>query len=282
MNTTQKIAYIGGGNMATALIEGMLKRGLPAQDLHVIDINPEVQSRWRSRGLSVGSDIDEQLAHSNIWVLAVKPQQLAEVVARAKSYLRQDTVVVSIAAGISLKTLSHWLGSAQQPWALVVRAMPNTPALVEKAMTGLVATEPVSEVQRSQIETLFAAVGEVTWVQSDAGIDAITAVSGSGPAYVFRFIEAMMAGGQHYGFSEAQAKQLTLATLAGAVELARQSDEPVSVLRERVTSKGGTTQAALDVMNQGQFFETVVKAMQAAHNRAGELSKEFGDEAAKG
>lgn len=262
--------------MATALIEGMLKRGLAPESMHVIDINEQVLGQWRSRGLSVSAGIDQHLGQCGLWVLAVKPQQMAQVVASAKTQLQSGTVVVSIAAGISSKALSQWLGTESDPWPAVIRAMPNTPALVEKGMTGLLANAQVPAEQCQQVQELFAAVGEVTWVRSEDMIDAIIAVSGSGPAYVFRFIEAMVAGGQELGMSPEQAKQLTLATLEGALALARESAEPVSVLRERVTSKGGTTAAALDVLEQGQFLQVIGQAMKAAHDRAGALSREFG------
>ncbi len=262
--------------MATALIEGMLKRGLSPESIHVIDINEQVQGHWRSRGLSVGADVDQHLGQCGLWVLAVKPQQMAQVVARAKTVLQPGTVVVSIAAGISSQALSQWLGTESEPWPAVIRAMPNTPALVEKGMTGLLANAQVAPQQCEQVQELFAAVGEVTWVQSEEMIDAIIAVSGSGPAYVFRFIEAMVAGGEQLGMNAEQAKQLTLATIEGALTLARQSADPVSVLRERVTSKGGTTAAALDVLEHGQFLQLIGQAMKAAHDRAGALSREFG------
>lgn len=262
--------------MAGALMEGLLKQGLAADCLHVVDINPQTLEHWRGRGLSVSAQPDRLLSDYSIWVLAVKPQQLREVVAQAKPFLSPNTLALSIAAGISMASLSQWLGDDASPWPLVVRAMPNTPALVEKGMTGLAAAPGLSVSYQDDVERIMAAVGKVVWVESDAMIDAVAAVSGSGPAYVFRFIEAMMAGAKELGFDEQQAKALTLATLSGATELAAQALEPVSVLRERVTSKGGTTQAALEVMGEGQLFETIVKAMHAAYDRAGVLSKEFG------
>lgn len=276
MTTHIDIAFVGGGNMAGALIQGLLKRGVPASHLHVIDINGETRARWRELGLSVSSEPDQTLSKHQIWVLAVKPQQLAEVAQQCKPFLMDNNVVLSIAAGISLESLSHWFGSPQKPWPLVVRAMPNTPALVEKGMTGLAAGSAVSVEHRNHIQNILAAVGDVVWVDSDDMIDAITAVSGSGPAYVFRFIEAMIEGAKGLGFDEVQAKQLTLATLAGATELAAQSPEPVSVLRQRVTSKGGTTQAALDVLHEQHFGQIIETAIKAAYKRAGELSRDFG------
>lgn len=279
MSTHNDIAFIGGGNMAGALIEGLLKRGVPAKQLHVIDVNGDTRAKWRERGLSVSSEPDEALQKHTVWMLAVKPQQLPEVVRQVKPYLLAQTVVVSIAAGISLTSLSHWLGSSKDPWPLVVRAMPNTPALVEKGMTGLVAGSAVDAAHRDEIHNILSAVGDVVWVESDQMIDAVTAVSGSGPAYVFRFIEAMMAGARQFGLDEVQAKQLTLATLAGATELAAQSSDPVGTLRQRVTSKGGTTAEALNVLETHHFENIITAAMQAAYDRAGALSRELGKDA---
>lgn len=263
--------------MAGALIEGLLKRGVPSERLHVIDVNGDTRARWRERGLTVASEPAAELARYPIWVLAVKPQQLADVARQCKPHLTAQNLVLSIAAGISLTTLSHWLGSTSEPWPLVVRAMPNTPALVEKGMTGLVAGDHVAPEHRANVQNILSAVGEVVWVESDDMIDAVTAVSGSGPAYVFRFIEAMMQGAKALGLDDVQAKQMTLATLSGATELAVQSVEHVSVLRERVTSKGGTTQAALDVLEAGGFGQLIEHAMKAAYDRAGQLSLQFGE-----
>ena len=268
--------------MAGALIEGLLKRGVAPERLHVIDINGDARARWRERGLSVASQPDAELSRHDVWVLAVKPQQLEEVVQLCKPYLTPKGVVLSIAAGISLSSLAHWLGSPSEPWPLVVRAMPNTPAFVEKGMTGLAAGAAVGPEHRANVQNILSAVGDVVWVESDDMIDAVTAVSGSGPAYVFRFIEAMMAGAKSLGFDDVQAKQLTLATLAGATELAAQSSEPVPVLRQRVTSKGGTTQAALETMEEGKFGEVLERAIKAAYARAGELSREFGERSNEG
>jgi len=170
------IAFIGGGNMAGALIEGLLKRGLPAKHLHVIDTNADTRAKWHERGLSVASQADGALSGYPVWILAVKPQQLADVTVGLKAFLTPQTVAVSIAAGISLATLARWLGSDTKPWPLVVRAMPNTPALVEKGMTGLVAGEAVSSAHRDQVQEVLASVGDVVWVESDQMIDAVTAV----------------------------------------------------------------------------------------------------------
>lgn len=270
------IAFIGGGNMAGAIIEGMAAQGTDLANIMVVDHHLPTVERWRVRGVACEQHCGDALRMANVWVLAVKPQQLAAVLAQARPYLTSQTLVISIAAGIDLQTLSKWLGSESQPFTQVVRAMPNTPALVQKGMTGLVASSGVSSAQRQVVQDIMAAVSEVLWVESDDLIDAVTALSGSGPAYVFRFLEALMAGGERLGLTPAQSKQMALATLAGATALAANSPETPAVLRERVTSKGGTTAAALDVLQDKGFHEAVGLAMQAAYDRAGALSKELG------
>jgi pyrroline-5-carboxylate reductase len=264
-----KMAFIGGGNMAGAIIEGLLKQGVVPADMHVVDQHVPTTERWQARGLSVSQSCDGALSHSEVWLLAVKPQQLAEVVAAAKPFLSESTLVVSVAAGINLSTLGRWLGDTEAPFTKLVRAMPNTPALVQKGMTGLAASTGVSASNKQTVEAILSAVGQVAWVESDAMIDAVTALSGSGPAYVFRFIEALIAGGEQLGLTP---------SLSGATELAAQSDEPLAVLRERVTSKGGTTAAALHVLDEEGFVQTITQAMQAAYDRAGALSQLLGQD----
>lgn len=276
-----KIAFIGGGNMAGAIIEGLLTQGVAPTDLLVVDHHGPTCERWQSKGLSTSQNCDGALGANDVWMLAVKPQQLAEVAAQAKPFLNDTTLVVSVAAGINLPTLGRWLGSASTPWPQIVRAMPNTPALVKMGMTGLVASAGVSASQRQTVEDILSAVGQVAWVENDAMIDAVTALSGSGPAYVFRFIEALTQGAKQLGLTAAQARQMALATLAGATELAAQSDEPPETLRERVTSKGGTTAAALDVLQANGFYEAVGQAMRAAYERAGELSQSLGEDGSR-
>lgn len=271
----KNIAFIGGGNMAGAIIEGMAAQGIDLAKITIVDNHLPTVERWRARGIACEQHCGVGLGAAAVWVLAVKPQQLAAVVSQAKPFLTPQTLVVSIAAGIDLQTLSQWLGSQAQPFTQVVRAMPNTPALVQKGMTGLVAGSGVSAAQRQTVQDIMAAVSEVLWVESDDLIDAVTALSGSGPAYVFRFLEALIAGGERLGLTPAQAKQMALATLAGATALAADSPETPAVLRERVTSKGGTTAAALDVLEAEGFYEAIDLAMQAAYVRAGTLSKEL-------
>lgn len=275
MNHELTIAFIGGGNMASALGSGLIGKRCGAHDVHVIDIDPAALQHWAEQGCSTATSADETLAHRRIWVLAVKPQFMKDAVASLRPWLQPDTLVVSIAAGISAETLGQWLGSPEAPWTRLVRCMPNTPALIAAGATGLMAGAGVSDAERRQVEQLFKAVGEVVWVDDDRAIDVVTSLSGSGPAYVFLFLEAMIAAAVEQGMDPAQARRLALATVTGATQLAALSPEDLSTLRERVTSKGGTTAAALQVFEERDFTGTVRSAMLAAAERAAELSREL-------
>jgi pyrroline-5-carboxylate reductase len=189
--------------------------------------------------------------------------------------LQDDTLVISIAAGIPSTAIAQWLGTPQRPWTRLVRCMPNTPALIGAGASALMAMEGVSEDDKLIAQQLLRAVGQAVWVDSDHEIDIVTSLSGSGPAYVFLFLEALIQGGVGQGLSEDQARTLALATVTGATQLAALSHESLAVLRERVTSKGGTTAAALNVLQSRQFSDAVQAAMQAAADRAAELSIEF-------
>jgi pyrroline-5-carboxylate reductase len=204
-------------------------------------------------------------------VLAVKPQQMREAVAPLKAHLDQQ-LIVSIAAGIRLTDLSRWLGGH----ARLVRCMPNTPALIGAGITALYAGSSVDSVGRAAAERVLAAVGRAVWVEDEALIDPVTAISGSGPAYVFYFLEAMQEAGRELGLPEATTRELALETFIGAARLAAQSPETFATLRERVTSKGGTTAAALQVMNQNDMKASFIKALKAASNRGRELGEEMG------
>ena len=276
MKNELSIAFIGGGNMAAALASGLAGKVCPAGNIHVIDINQEGHAAWQARGMTTATAPDEALARCRVWVFAVKPQNMKDVVASTRQWLQDDTLVVSVAAGIRADTLAGWLGSPDAPFKRLVRCMPNTPALVGAGITGLAALDGVSEADRELAATLLASVGQVVWVADDAALDGVTALSGSGPAYVFLFLEALVAGGLKVGLTEAQAKQLALGTLAGATKLASESTEPLAVLRERVTSKGGTTAAALAAFGDAGFTGIVEDAMAAAARRSRELAEEFG------
>jgi pyrroline-5-carboxylate reductase len=271
------IAVIGGGNMANALVSGWLHQGFPASQIHIVELSESLRAQWSARGVSVSAGVDLKLSQHAVWVYAVKPQQMREVVLSTKPFVQADTLVISIAAGISIDSLSAWLGSSAHPYGHIVRCMPNTPALVAAGVTGMAASATLTAQERDIATNLLNAVGEAVWVDSDQSIDAVTALSGSGPAYVFLFLESLIQGAIELGLTQDQAKKLALATLAGSTKLAQQSADSPDVLRERVTSKGGTTAAALDVFKNQGFTEIVKQAMRAADSRAAELSKEFGN-----
>jgi len=270
------LAFIGGGNMATALASGLIGKRCAAADVHVIDPQEAALESWRERGCSTAPQADEQLSKPRVWVLAVKPQHMKDAAKQCRPFLQPETLVISIAAGLNCATLGQWLGNTNQPWTRLVRGMPNTPALIGAGITGLAAASGVNAADKAATEILFKAVGQFVWLNDEAQLDAVTALSGSGPAYVFLFIEALIQGGVALGLTEAQSRQLALATVAGATELAALSADGVAVLRERVTSKGGTTAAALQVFDQHGWPDVVHQAMQAAHARAGALSAELG------
>lgn len=270
------IAFIGGGNMATALACGLAGKVCAAGDIHVIDVNEAALAAWRARGATASTAPDEALSRANVWVYAVKPQMMREAVTATRPFLSPDTLIVSVAAGLRAETLSAWLGEPGKPWQRLVRCMPNTPALVGAGITGLAAMPGVGEADRQLVERLLQSVGDVVWVDGDAGLDAVTALSGSGPAYVFLFLEALIAGGLKVGLDEEQARKLAFATVAGAAKLAISSSDTPAVLREKVTSKGGTTAAALRVFNDAGFAGLVERAMLAAAQRSRELADEFG------
>ncbi|MBU9196514.1 pyrroline-5-carboxylate reductase [Burkholderia gladioli] len=268
-----KIAFIGGGNMAAALIGGIVKRGTAAPgDLYVIDPNADTRTRLREeRGVATGETIDATLAGYDAIVLAVKPQVLNEVAKALAPHLGR-ALVISIAAGIRATDLSRWLGG----YARIVRTMPNTPALVGMGVTGLAALGGVDAAGRELASAVLGAVGETVWFDDEARLDAVTAISGSGPAYVFYFIEALQEAARQLGLNEEQGRALAVVTFTGAAQLAAQSGEPAGVLRERVTSKGGTTAAALAAFDAQQLKDRIVSGVLAADARARELGDELG------
>lgn len=269
-----KITFIGGGNMATALIGGLLAKGFAAADVFVVDVSADSRSRLeQSFALRTAESIDAAALACDVLVLAVKPQQ-ARAVASALAPLLERQLVVSIAAGIRIPDLSRWLGGH----ARIVRAMPNTPALIGAGITGLYAPPAVLQPERDSAERVLAAVGQTLWVSDEAQIDGVTAISGSGPAYVFLLIEAMQQAAAELGFSADEARLLSVATAQGAAQLAAQSPEPASVLRERVTSKGGTTAAALAVMAERGVREAIAAGALAAAARSRELGVQLGQD----
>ncbi len=267
----EKIAFVGGGNMATALIAGLIKSGLPGSQIEVIEPNAEAQERLRTHfNLQPHAAPDKFLAGARLIVWAVKPQHFKEAALQVRFYTK-ESLHLSVAAGIRTESIAHWLGSER-----VVRAMPNTPALIGKGITALYPRPAVTMDDQLKVESVIAHTGEFLWLGREELLDAVTALSGSGPAYVYYFMEAMTAAGADMGLTREQAYRLAMATFSGAAELAKTSKEPPEILRQRVTSKGGTTAAAIESMDDSDIKPLFVRALHKAAHRAKELGDEFG------
>ena len=269
------LTFIGGGNMAASLIGGLIADGWDPARIRVADSDPGQRERMAARyQVTTTPDNAAAVSGSDAVVLAVKPQVMSAVVQQlAAAVAQQQPLVISIAAGIRATTLRDWLGKD----AAIVRAMPNTPALVQSGATGLYANAAVSEQQRSLAESILRAVGLVVWVEDEALMDTVTALSGSGPAYFFLFMEALQAAGEEHGLSAESAHLLAVQTAFGAARMALESSEDPATLRRHVTSPGGTTERAIDVLQEGDFEALIRRALQAAKERSRELAREFGD-----
>jgi len=266
------IAFIGAGNMAASLIGGLRAEGMPATALRASDPSAEQRARIEAEhGIRTSADNAEAVRGAQVVVLAVKPQSMKDVCLALAPHLHGDPLIVSIAAGISCASLEAWLG----PRALV-RCMPNTPALLRQGASGLYANPRVSAVQREQASRLLSAVGLALWLDAEEQIDAVTAVSGSGPAYFFLLIEAMTAAGEKLGLPRALATQLTQQTALGAARMAAESTVDAAELRRRVTSPAGTTEAAIRSFQAGGFEALVETALTAAARRSAELAEQLG------
>ncbi|MFZ4379608.1 MAG: pyrroline-5-carboxylate reductase [Polynucleobacter sp.] len=279
INANAHITFIGGGNMGRALISGLLANGFDANQISVVEANTataqNLQNDFKVHIISALENIAFDFAKNNVVVMAIKPQDFniaAKVLApKLKHASAPSPLVLSIAAGIRLGDMSRWLEQKR-----CVRAMPNTPALIGKGITGLFANADINADDRVLAETICKAVGQSVWVTDEKLMDAVTAVSGSGPAYVFAFLEAMQSAGEKLGLDTDTARKLAYATLEGATQLAQNSSESASVLRERVTSKGGTTAAALEVLNQDGWHAILEKAIAAADQRGKVMGDELG------
>lgn len=265
------IAFIGGGNMASAIIGGLRKNGRDGASIIVVDPGDAQRAKLANDfGVRTLAAADVSLAQATLVVWAVKPQLFAAAAAPCAPHV-SGALQLSVMAGIRSDAIARASGSER-----VVRAMPNTPALIGRGISGLFARAAVGATERAQVDAVLAPTGQTVWVDREEDLDAVTALSGSGPAYVFYFVEAMIAAAQQMGLSAEQGKQLALATFAGATELAATSDEPPQVLRERVTSKGGTTYAALTSLEESGVKAAFIAALRAAQQRARELGDEFG------
>ena len=272
MNVAMGVVFIGGGNMADALIGGMLKNGFAPAQLRAVEVDGAARRRLADKhGVECFDEARKALRAGDVVVFAVKPQQMQEA-ARFSGLKENANLVISIAAGITLATLSRWLGG----YARMIRVMPNTPALIGAGVAGLYAPKLVSEAERKQAEAILGAVGATVWIEDESLMDAVTAVSGSGPAYVFWFIEQLSAAGENLGLSKAVSQKLAIETVLGAAKLAAQSADSPGQLRERVTSKGGTTEAALKAFEEHKLAERFLRAVEAARDRGAELGAAMG------
>lgn len=274
MHATQHplVAFIGGGNMASAIIGGLLRQGHPAASILVVEPWDEQRMRLNAQfpHVSLLPVASGTLQAADLVVWAVKPQAFKDAALATAPFVSQ-ALHLSVAAGITSNSMASWLGSER-----LVRAMPNTPALVGLGMSGLFARAAVSAKDRALVEKVVATTGDLLWTDAEDQLDAVTALSGSGPAYVFYFLEAMREAGAAMGLPPEVAQRLAMSTFIGATTMAQRSEEPLHTLRERVTSKGGTTFAALSAMEANGMKAHFIQAMQAAQNRAAELGHEFG------
>ena len=267
-----RIAFIGAGNMAASLIGGLRAKGLEAAQIRASDPGAETRAKVAAEhGIAVFADNAEAVKDADVVVLAVKPQAMKTVCEAIRPSLKPNQLVVSIAAGITCASMDNWLGA--QP---IVRCMPNTPALLRQGVSGLFATAQVSAEQRQQAEELLSAVGIALWLDEEQQLDAVTALSGSGPAYFFLLIEAMTAAGMKLGLPADIAAQLTVQTALGAAHMAVVSDVDAAELRRRVTSPAGTTEAAIKSFQAGGFEALVEKALGAAAHRSAEMAEQLG------
>ncbi|OAM51379.1 pyrroline-5-carboxylate reductase [Methylovorus sp. MM2] len=265
------ISFIGGGNMARAMISGLKANGFAMESINVIDPDSEKRAQLKAE---FGITTTEQLpsiSNADVIVLAVKPQQLRDLAIFLGSML-QHQLVISIAAGIRSHDLARWLGG----YAKIVRVMPNTPAQIQLGISALYAMPEVTSKQHEQAEMILAAVGKTLWLDEESKMDAVTAISGSGPAYIFYFIEAMQQAAVELGLSEEEARTLSLTTFTGASQLATLSSDSPSALRAQVTSKGGTTEQAILALESAAVKSTIIKAAKAAANKSEALGDQLG------
>ena len=265
------ITFLGGGNMARALIGGLVAKGYPPQAISVIEVAPAARERLAAEhGVHASSAPDAATAAADVIVLAVKPQDMRAALAGLPRDIERK-LVISIAAGVRVAALSRWLDGHRK----LVRCMPNTPALIGSGIAALYALPEVSAAERGAAQAILGAVGDVVWVDDERLLDPVTAVSGSGPAYVYWFIEQLAASGAQLGLPADVALKLALQTVLGAAKLAAQSGQPPAELRRQVTSKGGTTEAALRVFGEEKLAQGIMKALDAASRRGAALGDEL-------
>lgn len=269
---SEHLVFIGGGNMASAMIGGLRQQGYPIGLLDVIEPSEEARKRLHSHfNITAHSQVDSFLERATIIIWAVKPQLFHHVTLQTCPCIQPTALHISVAAGIRSDNIANWLSNER-----IIRAMPNTPALIGKGITGLFARKAASTIDKAHAERIVSVMGKFMWLEEESQLDAVTAISGSGPAYMFYLMEAMTQAGAEMGLSREQAYELAVATFIGAGELAQSCNEPPEILRHRVTSKGGTTHAAITSMDESHIKDLFAKALYAAHQRAAEMGNEFG------
>jgi pyrroline-5-carboxylate reductase len=274
MKNSTTIGFIGAGNMAYAIISGLINNDFSAENIKISDTNESLLSlRKKEFNLEVFTDNSELVRHCDVIVLAVKPQILSSVCQLLKQALNSNTLIISIAAGVRVHDIDRWLSGD----CAIVRTMPNTPALLNQGVTGMFANERVSGTQKELTTSILNSVGQSLWVTDEVMLDAVTALSGSGPAYFFLMIESMSKAGVALGLDEKTAQSLSIQTALGASMMASVSDESPRDLRTNVTSLNGTTQAAIESFQDQDFDMIVAHAMRAAFDRASQLAAELSD-----
>ena len=266
-----QIGFIGGGNMAQAIVAGLLNGGCSSSNILVSDPNPACRDALSTLGVSCFEQSGPVVAQADLIVLAVKPQIVNTVLAQLSQTLQGTQIIISIAAGITISSIRQQLNNAPNA---IVRVMPNTPALIGQGISALASDSPLDGTTKTAVQEIFNSCGKTVWVGGEDTMDTITAVSGSGPAYFFLMIENLINTGVRLGLAPEIARELVVQTAKGAAEMVEFSDVGPDVLRQRVTSPGGTTEAALGVFNDGDFADLVDRALVAARDRAGELSED--------
>ena len=273
-----KIAFIGGGNMAAAIIDGMLAQGSCTVDDLLISVSSDASVlRWQSKGVqNVQIGADDAFADADVWILAVKPQMMQEVLQDYQRYFSSDKLVISVAAGLTVDSLAYFLhGPCDEDSLKIIRTMPNTPSLIGEGVIGVFCSAAVTDEEREQFVQMFNACGRIDFFEDESMLDAVTGLSGSGVAYVYLFAEALVEGAMALGYDQATARAHAVQTLKGGVLMMEQSTEEIASLRQSVTSKKGTTEQALSVFEQRDLKSIVASAMKAAHDKAQELAVEL-------
>lgn len=269
-----RIGIIGGGNMGSCLIGGLIQHGYTADKITVSDSHPEkrdvLAQQW---GINILTDNKTLISTVDILVLAVKPQSMRAVITEIQpAFNPKQTLCISIAAGITTMQIQNWLQADSAP---IIRAMPNTPALLGYGITGLFANEHVSALQKNTTETILRALGEIVWIEKESLMDVVTALSGSGPAYFFYIMEILQHSAESLGLSPEEARKLTFHTVLGSAQMALHSQDDIQTLRKKVTSPGGTTEAGIKVLQSGKLDALLRDTLEAATQQGQSLSKQF-------